>query len=70
MTRANEDFSSKVAATGAKERAAMRVIPISIGVPDSAGFGLNLPSYPGRRDVVEVGVEGLGTQCQVDVAAK
>jgi 2-keto-4-pentenoate hydratase/2-oxohepta-3-ene-1,7-dioic acid hydratase in catechol pathway len=43
---------------------------ISTGTPFGVGFGLNPQRYLVAGDVVELGVEGLGTQRQVTVACQ
>lgn len=43
---------------------------ISTGTPPGVGLGLKPPTYLNPGDVMELGIEGLGTQRQVVVAAK
>jgi len=41
---------------------------ISTGTPSGVGLGLTPPRYLKPGDVVELGIEGLGTQKQTAVA--
>ena len=37
---------------------------ISTGTPPGVGLGMNPPQYLKTGDLVELGIEGLGAQCQ------
>jgi 2-keto-4-pentenoate hydratase/2-oxohepta-3-ene-1,7-dioic acid hydratase in catechol pathway len=43
---------------------------ISTGTPPGVGLGQKPPLYLNPGDVVELGVEGMGSQKQIVVAAK
>ncbi|WP_417779740.1 fumarylacetoacetate hydrolase family protein [Stutzerimonas xanthomarina] len=49
----------------------MRLMPgdiIATGTPEGVGLGLTPPRFLSAGDIVELSVEGLGTQCQTVVA--
>ena len=41
---------------------------ISTGTPAGVGLGFNPPQYLKPGDVIELGIDGLGTQRQIAVA--